>query len=79
MRDFINLVESNLDNEAKEMALRNIRKIVHHLMELTPALKDVSDVEPWVLDKLSQAAEAVVTVTEYMTLSDTEHALHSKD
>lgn len=55
--------------EMHEMCKRLLAKIAHHVKELAPVmLQGGGEIEPWMQDKLSQAAEALEAVAEYATL-----------
>lgn len=57
-------------DEMHEMCKRLLAKIACHVKELAPVmLQGDSEIEPWMQDKLSQAAEALEAVAEYATLN----------
>jgi hypothetical protein len=61
--------------ESREMMIRLVRKIAHHLAEMVPTLREMDGpVEPWVQDKMSQAAEALESVSDYLIFSDQRDA-----
>ena len=57
----------NHSDESRDMLIRLMRKMTHHMAEMLPVVRDMDGpAEPWVQDKLSQAAEAIEAVSEYL-------------
>lgn len=53
--------------ESRQMVLRLLVKIQRHVQTLVPSVVERTEpVEPWVQDKLSQAAEALESVADYL-------------